>query len=158
MVQNGYLAQFLDQIFVVLHGSSLVGCWWPVLISGFANLNYARDWLWRSHNLCRASACAFTNTAEDCTSIPPTIVVRAPIQFPEGAGCKLAFPILMRLGCRYSLRLYAEPNLESRTQHIASAFPTRLNTHSISRRQWCNLAFKQMFMRLGADDCLRPSI
>lgn len=40
---------------------------------------------------------ASTNTAEDCTSIPPTFVVRAPIQFPEGAGCKLAFPILMRL-------------------------------------------------------------
>lgn len=43
-----------------------VGCWWQVLVSCFANLNYARDWLWRSHNLCRVSAYAFTNTAGDC--------------------------------------------------------------------------------------------
>lgn len=33
---------------------------------------------------------AATNTTEDCTPIPPTIVVRAPIRFPEGAGCEIA--------------------------------------------------------------------
>ena len=69
-----------------------LGCWWPVLISGFTkdkliklNSNLAH----LINPLC-ASACAFTNTAEDCTSIPPTLVVRAPIQLPEGAGCGMA--------------------------------------------------------------------
>lgn len=35
-----------------------------MLISGFANLGYVRSWFWRSHNLCRASACAFTTTKQ----------------------------------------------------------------------------------------------
>lgn len=33
---------------------------------------------------------SFPNTTEDCTSLPPTFAVRAPIQFPGGAGCGMA--------------------------------------------------------------------
>lgn len=57
-------------------GLRRLSCWWQVLIPCFANLNYARDWLWRSHNLCRVSAYAFTNTAEDCLQARPAALIR----------------------------------------------------------------------------------
>jgi len=66
--------------------AGLIGCWQPHI---------------KKERVPRVFSPSVTNTAEDCTSIPPTFVVRAPIRFPEGAGCKLAFPILMRVGAGY---------------------------------------------------------
>jgi hypothetical protein len=75
----------------------------------------------------------FPNTAEDCTSLPPTFVVRAPIRFPEGAGCKLAFPILMRLGA-WCADLPSIGVVRAITHQMLHSLPTQLKTAPLRGR------------------------